>query len=390
MRESDVARSILTWKSDWLNFDNAVFDTNVVVLVDQLSGVSANIDPKVQTKTEFSGAITDAGAPGTFSFKGTGLTYSGGTIVGGLITEYSFDDVFLHLSYSGNGYKFTDAVAVRDKSGLPVDVSAVLKFYGKLFAGDDTISTGSNNGSEDHLHGYAGNDTLLASDGRDQIWGDAGNDVLNGGAGADDLDGGTGNDTASYTGASKGVTASLENTSLNTNDAKRDVYVAIENLFGSSHVDRLFGDDFANKLSGGGGNDAISGNAGNDRIYGGAGADALYGGADNISLSAGNDTFVYKALSDSTVGLKGRDTIFDMNKGDRIDLSVLDANTKVKGNQAFTYIGAVEFHGRSGELDYEETKHGTFIYGDVNGDAKADFAIKIDEVIALGHSFFVL
>ncbi|NVP58738.1 hypothetical protein HV823_26375, partial [Rhizobium sp. DBTS2] len=114
----------------------------------------------------------------------------------------------------------------------------------------------------DLIKGNGGNDKLYGHAGNDQLKGGAGADLLIGGKGADRLDGGAGNDTASYQGAAKGVTASLSKPSLNTNDAKGDVYVSIENLTGTSHADRLTGDGKANVLSGGAGKDVLKGNSG--------------------------------------------------------------------------------------------------------------------------------
>jgi serralysin len=120
-----------------------------------------------------------------------------------------------------------------------------------------------NNGN-DKLYGYDGNDPLYGGVGTDTLDGGNGNDTLNGGAGADVLIGGTGTDTASYSGATKGVTASLTKPSLNTNDALGDTYSSIENLVGSSYGDKLTGNTGANRIAGGLGNDTLAGASGAD------------------------------------------------------------------------------------------------------------------------------
>ena len=80
----------------------------------------------------------------------------------------------------------------------------------------------------------------------------------------------------------------------------------------------LNGSQFANSLVGG---------AGADVITGGGGADLLTGGF-------GADTFVFAATSDSAP--TARDVILDFGVGDRIDLSGIDANTGLAGDQGFT------------------------------------------------------
>ncbi|HUH50378.1 MAG TPA: protease [Mycoplana sp.] len=140
----------------------------------------------------------------------------------------------------------------------------------------------------------SGHDTIKGTQYADSILGEAGNDTLIGGAGADKLNGGAGSDTASYAGATKGVVANLANASLNTNDAKGDTYVSIENLTGSSYGDKLTGNSGANTINGGSGNDALDGGAGNDTLIGGVGADKLNGGA-------GSDTASYVGATKGVV-----------------------------------------------------------------------------------------
>ncbi|WP_428428207.1 calcium-binding protein [Pararhizobium sp.] len=243
--------------------------------------------------------------------------------------------------------------------------------------------TGSN--YADKLYGNASANLLSGGAGNDLLSGDAGNDTLRGGAGADRLDGGVGTDTANYAGATAGVTANLANATANIGDAKGDVCVSIENLTGTNYADKLYGNTGGNVLSGGSGNDLLSGDAGNDTLYGGLGADSLTGGV-------GADTFVFKALSDTTVTTTGRDTIFDFSGtgGDRLDLSAIDANSSVSGDQAFTFIGTAAFSGKAGELNYSKQASDTYIYGDINGDKTADFAIHLDDAVMLSKGYFIL
>lgn len=136
-------------------------------------------------------------------------------------------------------------------------------------------------------------------------------------------------------------------------------------------------------LDGNGGNDVLRGGSGNDRIEGGLGRDFLYG-------EAGADTFIYRSVKESTTATSGRDTIFDFTKQDRIDLHFMDANSTKSGNQEFEFIGTKAFSGEAGELRFEKKASDTYIYGDVNGDGKADFAIHLDDAVALKEDMFIL
>ncbi|NIX76625.1 M10 family metallopeptidase C-terminal domain-containing protein [Microvirga terricola] len=144
----------------------------------------------------------------------------------------------------------------------------------------------------------------------------------------------------------------------------------------------LYGND---KIYGDRGDDLLEGFGGNDTLVGGLGADDLYGGT-------GADRFVFGSIADSKVSMSRRDVIFDFSKiqRDRIDLSPIDANTKVGGNQVFSFIGTKGFTGKAGQLRYETVGGNTHVYGDVNGDKKADFAITLKGYHALAAGDFFL
>lgn len=123
------------------------------------------------------------------------------------------------------------------------------------------------------------------------------------------------------------------------------------------------------ELLGGNGNDVLTGGAGNDIISGGGRGDTLTGGA-------GNDLFVYRALTDSNS--TERDGIQDFNLGDRIDLSLIDANTNAAGHQGFTFIGSSAFSNTAGQLRFENISLGGpiwLIQADANGDGISDLEI---------------
>ena len=122
----------------------------------------------------------------------------------------------------------------------------------------------------------------------------------------------------------------------------------------------------------------LFGGAGNDVLTGGTGADLIFGGlrGDTLTGGLGNDIFRYDTVEESNS--TERDGIQDFNAGDLIDLSRIDANTLVAGNQAFGFVGNAAFSGTAGELRFENISLGGPIWlvqGDVNGDGVSDYEV---------------
>jgi serralysin len=160
-------------------------------------------------------------------------------------------------------------------------------------------------------------------------------------------------------------------------------------------ADVFYGNANVEYVRGGVGNDVVYGGAGNDSIWGGGGADSIVGGLGKDDLFADSDSppymsdlmadrFVFNSVAESGPTVATRDVIHDFfHASDKIDLRVIDANTKVALNQAFTFIGAAAFTGAAGQLHYAyENPVGTvndktIISGDINGDKIADFSIEL-------------
>lgn len=238
--------------------------------------------------------------------------------------------------------------------------------------------------------------TIAGSVGADTLDGGDGNDVLVGGGGADRLIGGGGSDTASYGTASTGVWAILTGSpNSQGGDAAGDAYVGVENLAGSAFDDILQGDAQSNALSGADGNDQIlgagggdvlAGGNGNDQLSGGDGIDVLRGGAGADSLYGGldADVFDFDTAAESAAG--ARDVIRSLNGtisafegagiagGDVIDLSGIDANTGVAGNQAFVFSGT-----GVGRVSVVSVGADSFVRANTDGDAAFELQLLIED-----------
>ena len=142
----------------------------------------------------------------------------------------------------------------------------------------------------------------------------------------------------------------------------------------------------------GGGNDTIDGAGGNDYIDAGSGNDVLIGGhgADDMTGGSGADRFVFQKLGDSPSAQPDRIRDFGAWQGDRIDLSAIDANSGVAGDQSFTFIGTSAFSGVAGQLRWEKSGTTSFVSGDVDGDGLADFRIQLDYVGGMAAADFIL
>jgi Ca2+-binding RTX toxin-like protein len=266
--------------------------------------------------------------------------------------------------------------------------SAISSVSGKL----EVVETDTLSGFE-NVRGSTRPETIVGNSGANTLEGRGGADVLEGKAGSDTLDGGAGSDTATYENHDDIVTVILRDGGIAGSASEfgvragqrmvfsTDTLFSIEHVrgsnFGSNFLgvgDTITGNNGINILEGLGGRDTISGNGGADVIIGGSAADTMSGGS-------GIDRFEFGSIQD--IGLNVHDVILDFvssrfsaTEADKIDLSDIDANATVAGNQDFLFIGnnnAFVAAFGAGQLRC----NGGFVEGDVNGDLVADFRIQV-------------
>jgi Ca2+-binding RTX toxin-like protein len=314
---------------------------------------------------------------------------------------------------------------------------------------DSSLNTGDAVGDVyiniQNLTGGAFGDTLTGDAGNNVLTGGAGTDLLLGGDGADSFFGGTGGagdtlDVVSYRTASGAVTVDFQTPANGAGEALGDTFNGVE-IFQGSDFDDTFNSittvAWNTTLRGGLGNDTyyvdtgtggdtIVENAGEgtDSVYttataytlaanvenlayvgsgaftgvgngldnvlsGAGGADTLVGGvgSDTLTGGAGADIFRFNALAET--GGAAPDLIVDFASGDRIDVSAIDADTFLGGNQAFHLDGT---SGGSGDIAYyyDGGLDVTVVQLWVNNDATVDATFYVAGNVTLAASDFIL
>jgi Ca2+-binding RTX toxin-like protein len=319
----------------------------------------------------------------------------------------------------------------------------------RLSAYDDSF-VGAN--LADRVNAGSGNDTLYGNGGDDNLDGGSGNDVLNGGAGADILSGGEGYDIAAYWDATAGVNIDLTRSSQTwSGEAQGDMLTSIEEIGltefadvfkGNANDNVVFGGNGDDQINGLGGNDTLNGGNGNDSVYGGDGNDIVYGdgrwshgGDDYLQGNAGNDVLIGGAGNDRMVGGTGDDIliggaggdylvgnegadtfrfaaveesqsrvswgaqqldqIVDFAQGqDKIDLSLIDANPLMAGDQSFTYLAdPAHYTGDWTGTIWETTDSRTgiaTIHVSINEDASSEMQIYMSHAYTFTANDFIL
>ncbi|PSJ17091.1 calcium-binding protein, partial [Nitrosomonas supralitoralis] len=294
----------------------------------------------------------------------------------------------------GNDLYIVDSVSdtVTEQAGQGIDtvqssvtfsLSSSINVERLTLTGTNAID-GIGNNRSNTLIGNDGDNTLTGLSGKDTLDGQGGNDTLVGGMGSDiyivdsvtdtiiELSAQGADTVRSSVTFTLGLTSNLEHLTLTGSD---DI-----NGTGNNRRNIVTGNDGDNTLTGNGGPDTLSGGLGNDTLIGGGAKDTLTGGG-------GNDTFLYQAPVFHSNG-GSRDTIMDFVSGvDTIDLSAIDANRTVGGNNAFVFIGATAFSS-AGQVRYVPATG--LLEANVNAGLAADFQISLLGVPTLVATDIVL
>lgn len=312
----------------------------------------------------------------------------------------------LVIEAAGGG---TDEVRVVNLASftLPSFVEKLTNWTNHLFTGAGNSQANEINGGihADQLYGNGGNDILNGGAGDDLLAGNQDNDTLNGSAGVDAMYGGDGSDIY-YVDDSGDSVVELANEGTDQVLTTLSVYALtgyVENLsfngtasgsldFTGNNLDNiLIGEGHDDSLNGLGGADELRGDAGSDLLDGGAGDDILLGeaGADILTGGLGGDVFRF-FLGDTGLGADA-DRIADFEWAyDSVDLRGIDADPGTAGDQAFSFIGTSAFSSVAGQVRYAFDGTDTWIQGDIDGDAVADFEIVLTGSHALVSGDFYL
>lgn len=276
--------------------------------------------------------------------------------------------------------------------------------------GNDTFNGGDN---VETVRDFNGADTVTLAGGADTYIATYNNTANTGTDGIDTINGGGGTDTYDASGATSRVVINLGSipgevmantaTGVDVAGTLRDSITGFENAKGGSGNDTLFGTNDRNSLEGGADNDflfgfgdadTLNGGLGNDVIVGGLGRDVLTGDGlapGTVTFADIADTFRYFSVNESGATSDTRDVITDFQYWqDTIDLR-FDANTNTAANDQFDWIGTdVAFSAQAGELRARSVAEGLIVEADVNGDAVADFSIKLLGTYTLTDDVFGL
>ena len=242
-----------------------------------------------------------------------------------------------------------------------------------------------------------GDDGLSGGTGSDILYAGAGSDVLSGLDGNATMFGGDGSDHYAVDGASdvaieavgEGPLTLYTRGQLQPHGWIRNQYLVA--LFGTTPID-LVGNEFDQTIFGNDGGNTIVGEPARRRMG--------YDGLDVMTGNGGGDVFVWTSTAETRPAADQADVItdFDRSGGDLIAVNLIDANEAVAGDQAFTFVGVVDFGSNlftgAGQIGYFTTATDTYILLNTRVDAgPVDYeeaTIRVAGVHAVDASWFAL
>lgn len=273
----------------------------------------------------------------------------------------------------------------------------------------------------------AGNDTAIGGARTDEIRDGIGADEIDTGAGndrvlldpdrdVDTVDGGVGEDLLHFDSESDDIRVNLITGQVRQSKVT-DFISGFERVRTGNGNDHVTGDAAANRVWSGNGNDTVlggdgkdvlageegadslNGGSGDDRLTGGDGADRLVGGDGNDILQgdfdtdvqtggAGSDQFVFRQNSDlQVVAGTPFERITDFQHGiDIIDLSGIDANGRLAGDQDFVFVAVAS---GSGQLSVRQSGGNTFVDMVIRKGVEI-LTIQLDGLVTVDANDFVL
>lgn len=315
-------------------------------------------------------------------FSGSVTSGSGATVLANQV----------QMSYSSANNSTTLYIGTDTVAGAELTINLTGQFSTSAF----TLSSQDIRVTSNSLNPYVGSDfadTIVGSSGNNSLIGLAGNDLLNGGAGNDTMVGGSGNDTYVVDVIGDVVTETGTSTTeidLVQSSISYSLGANLENLTltGTNTINGT-GNSLANTLTGNAANNILTGGSGNDRLYGNAGNDVLTGGAgtDYLSGSTGADTFDFNALSELGLGTT-RDVISDFKTAelDKIDLSGIDANSTLAGDQAFSFVTSFSSTDATGQIRVASG----VLQISTDADSSAEYEIALTGITTLAADSFIL
>ncbi len=257
--------------------------------------------------------------------------------------------------------------------------TGIVRFPGNSVLTDRLVSIENINTGDgaDVIRGTSARNVVSSGNGNDTIYGGGGNDLLDGGFGFDLIVGGKGSDTTTYSFFGSSVVADLISgvVAFPGNSSSTDTLESIENIVTGNADDQIRGTNGKNLINTAGGADLLIGRSGADTLIGGD----------------GNDTFAFIKPGDSKEN--ARDVIQSgsgaaafqgagADVGDLMDLSAIDANTNIAGDQAFEFGGT-----GIGRLSVVNVGAKTLIKANTDGDAAFEVQILIRDKSVLAAAY---